>query len=217
MARKYTAIILCISIVLSCSLTARAGGNLQSLDLTGLEPAPFGGGFLKGRFADVKWDPRCLPVQFTIDNNHDPIPNPAGPPFLSLATVKTVLQRAMDSWNTVPTSFIDLQLTGEQHGSGLAGFDMVNQITFQRYPFVPTAVGASSPVTLVLDSNIPDGVDIDGDGDLDFSAAITVATDLDHDGDIEFPAGFTRREPALDADVFLNTDDYVPSKRFRTR
>jgi hypothetical protein len=208
MAKRYTAIILCISIVFSCGLTAHAGGNLQGIDVTGLEPAPFGGGFLKGHFADEKWDARCIPVQFTVDNNADPIPNPNGPAFLSLATVKAALQRAMDSWNAVPTSYSNLQLTGEQHSSGPPGFDMVNEIAFRQSPFT-RGVGFSFPVTLAVDVNLNDGDEIDGDGDSDVSAAISGSTDVDHDGDIEFPAGFYKAGTILDADVYLNTDDYT--------
>jgi len=208
MARRFTAIILCFSVVLSCGLTARAGGNLLARDLTGFEPAPFGNGFFKGRFANQTWDARSIPVQFTIDNDNDPIPNPNGPPTISLAAAKTAVQKAMDSWNSVPTSYSNLQLTGERHSpSGGAGFDMVNEIAFQN-PGLPF-VGVSSPVYLVSDFYLNDGDDIDEDDDSDVSAAITVATDIDHDGDIEFPAGFYKAGTILEADVYINTDDYT--------
>jgi len=208
MARKYTAIVLCFSVVLSCGLTARAGGNRLAPDLTGFEPAPFGNGFFKGRFADQKWDARSIPVQFMIESDNDPIPNPNGPPILSLAAAKTAVQKAMDSWNSVPTSYSNLQLTGERYSSAPAGFDMINEIAFQNIPGFPF-VGASFPVYLITDFNLNDGDDIDEDGDSDVSAAITVATDIDHDGDIEFPAGFYRAGTILDADVYINTVDWT--------
>jgi hypothetical protein len=204
MVKRLTAVILCFSIVLSCGLSARAGANRLAPDVTGFEPAPFGSGFFKGRFADQKWDARCIPVHFTIDNDQDPLPNPHGPPFLSLATAKTAVQKAMDSWNAVPTSYSNLQLTSEQHNSGGPGFDMVNEFAFQRTP-VPGAIGESDPWFLITDVNLQDGDDIDQDGDSDVSAAITVATDVDNDGDIEFPAGFYKAGTILDADVYINT------------
>ena len=209
MAKRFTAIILCFSIVLSCGLTARAGGNRLALDVTGFEPAPFGNGFFKGRFADQKWDARSMPVQFTIDNDNDPIPNPNGPPIISLAIAKATVQKAMDSWNAVPTSFSNIQLTSERHSPiGGAGFDMVNEIAFQNIPELPI-VGASFPVYLANDQYLNDGDDIDEDGDSDVSATITVAADIDHDGDIEFPAGFYKAGTILDADVYINTVDWT--------
>src|SRR6476619_6021336 len=209
MAKRFTAIILCFSIVLSCGLTARAGGNRLALDVTGFEPAPFGNGFFKGRFADQKWDARSMPVQFTIDNDNDPIPNPNGQPIISLATAKATVQKAMDSWNAVPTSFSNIQLTSERHSPiGGAGFDMVNEIAFQNIPELPI-VGASFPVYLANDQYLNDGDDIDEDGDSDVSATITVAADIDHDGDIEFPAGFYKAGTILDADVYINTVDWT--------
>jgi hypothetical protein len=209
MARRYIAMILCFSVVLSCGLTARAGGNLLALDLTGFEPAPFGYGFFKGRFVDQKWDARSIPVQFTLDNDNDPIPNPNGPSIISLATAKATVQKAMDSWNGVPTSYSKLQLTSEGHSSaGGPGFDMVNEIAFRRYPTLDV-IGISLGVYLVEDSYLNYGDDLDGDGDSDVSATITVATDIDNDGDIEFPAGFYKAGTILDSDVYINTDDYT--------
>src|SRR6185503_15357433 len=46
---------------------------------------------------------------------------------------------------------------------------------------------------------------IDGDGDSDVSAAITVIGDADSDGDNEFPAGTYKAGTILDNDVQYNT------------
>lgn len=182
---------------------ALAGGALETVDITGNVPSPVPG-FLEARVIGIRWDPRCIPVQYRMNNTLDPIPNPLGASVLSLADATTAMQESMDAWNEIPTSFIDLQINGTVANAGLRGFDMINEVTFR------TAAGfgaiASSPSTsLIADVVLVDGDDIDGDGDSDVSSSISVCTDVDMDGDIEFPAGFYKAGTILDNDVQYNT------------
>jgi len=134
----------------------------------------------------------------------DPIPNPLGPPVLSLADARSAFQASFDAWNNIPTSFIDMRITGSTSNPGFAGFDFVNELTF-RTPASFGAIAASPSVSLMEDTTLVDGDDIDGDGDSDVSNKIDVATDVDGDGDIEFPAGFYKAGTILDNDVMFNT------------
>jgi hypothetical protein len=182
---------------------ARAGGALETIDLTGAGPSPIPGHLL-ARVIGIRWDARSIPVQYRVNNTLNPIPNPLGPAFLSVADATTVLQGSLDSWNNIPTSYINMQIVGTTNNPGLVGFNMVNEISFR------TAAGfaaiASSPSTnLITDVTLEDGDLIDGDADPDVSSAITVATDVDNDGDIEFPAGFYKAGTILDNDVQFNT------------
>jgi hypothetical protein len=184
-------------------VNVHAGGALETIDLTGAGPSPIPGHLL-ARVIGIKWDARSIPVQYRINNTLDPIPNPLGPAFLSVAAATTELQASLNKWNDIPTSFISMQIIGTRANAGLVGFDMINEISFR------TAAGfgaiASSPSTnLIADVTLVDGDQLDGDGDPDVSSAITVATDVDSDGDIEFPAGFYKAGTILDNDVQFNT------------
>ena len=139
-----------------------------------------------------------------MNNTLDPVPNPLGAPFLSVADATVALQASLDAWNSIPTSYIDMHIVGTTDNPGLVRFDMINELTFR------TAAGfgaiASSPsVNLIQDTTLVHGDDIDGDGDSDVSNAITVAGDVDGDGDHEFPAGFYKAGTILDNDVQFNT------------
>lgn len=203
MKRQLTSIFLTSCMILMSVSITRAGGALETVDLTGGAPSPIPGHIL-ARVIGIRWDARSIPVQYRINNTLDPIPNPLGAAFLSLADATTELQASLDLWNNIPTSYIDMQIVGTTANPGLVGFNMVNEISFR------TAAGfsaiASSPSTnLIQDVTLVDGDDLDGDGDIDVSGAITVATDVDGDGDIEFPAGFYKAGTILDNDVQFNT------------
>lgn len=203
MKRKLTSILLTTSMIMMSLATVRAGGPFESFDLTGAAPSPIAGHIL-ARVIPIKWDARSMPVPYRINNTLDPIPNPLGAAFLSVADATTSLQASLDAWNNIPTSFIDMKIVGTTNNGGLIRFDMINELTFR------TAAGfsaiASSPSTnLIQDSTLVDGDDIDGDGDSDVSSAITVVSDADGDGDHEFPAGFYKAGTILDNDVQFNT------------
>lgn len=203
MKRKLTSILLTTSMIMMSLATARAGGPFESFDITAGPPSPIAGHIL-ARMVGIKWDARTIPVRYHVNNTLNPIPNPLGAPFLSLADATTTLQASLDAWNSLPSSFISMQIVGQTSNPGLVRFDMINELTFR------TAAGfgaiASSPSTnLIEDATLVDGEDLDGDGDSDVSSAITVVGDHDNDGDNEFPAGFYKAGTILDNDVQFNT------------
>ena len=203
MRRKLTSILLTSCMILMSVVTTRAGGALETIDITGAGPSPIAGHLL-ARVIGIRWDARSIPVQYRINNTLDPIPNPLGPAFLTVAQATTSLQGSLNSWNDIPTSYINMQIVGTTNNPGLVGFNMINEISFR------TAAGfnaiASSPSTnLISDVTLVNGQLIDGDADPDVSSAITTAQDVDNDGDIEFPAGFYKAGTILDNDVQFNT------------
>ena len=194
---------LCLCLALANVIAVQAGGAVVTFDITDGQPSPIPGQVI-AKVIGIKWDVRSIPVQYSINNTLDPIPNPLGAPVLTLDQARAALQTSADSWNEIPTSFIDMRITGTTANPRFVGFDFVNELTFR------TSAGfmarASSPSTsLIADSTFADGDDIDGDGDSDVSSAITVCTDVDGDGDIEFPAGFYKAGTILDNDVQFNT------------
>lgn len=203
MKRKLTSILLTTSMILMSVVTARAGGPFETVDITNAGPSPIPGHLL-ARVIGIKWDARTIPVPYRMNNTLDPIPNPLGAPILSLAQATAAMQASMDVWNSIPSSFIEMNVVGTTGNVGLVRFDMINEISFR------TAAGfgaiASSPsVNLIQDTQLDDGEDLDGDGDSDVSSAITVIADVDSDGDHEFPAGFYKAGTILDNDVQFNT------------
>lgn len=183
---------------------AEAGGALETFDITGLEPSPFPG-FVLARPVGIRWDSRCVPVGYDMNDTLDPIPNPLGADFLTLADAQASLQASLDAWNEIPTSFIDMQITGTTSNPGTRGFDMVNELTFRTSPGFG-AIASAPSVSLISDVSLADGQDIDGDGDGDVSAAIATCQDVDGDGDVELPAGAYEAGTILDNDVQFNTN-----------
>jgi len=203
MKRRIAFIYLSLCLILANTITVPAGGPLETVDITGRTPSPILGQVL-ARVIGIRWDSRCIPVKYSMNTTLDPIPNPLGPPVLSLADARSAFQASFDAWNNIPTSFIDMRITGRTSNPGFAGFDFVNELTF-RTPASFGAIAASPSVSLMEDTTLVDGDDIDGDGDSDVSNKIDVATDVDGDGDIEFPAGFYKAGTILDNDVMFNT------------
>jgi hypothetical protein len=194
---------LCLCLALANVITVMAGGALQQIDITGNTPSPIPGQ-LVAKLIGIKWDVRSIPVKYSMNNTLDPIPNPLGAPVLTLAQAQAALQTSFDAWNQIPTSFIDMRITGTTANPGLAGFDFINELTFRTASNF-TAIASSPSTSLIEDTTFADGDDIDGDGDPDVSSAITVCADVDGDGDIEFPAGFYKAGTILDNDVQFNT------------
>jgi hypothetical protein len=184
------------------SAPALAGGFLESLDITGNVPSPVPG-HINARLVRIFHDPRCIPVQWRVNNTQDPIPNPLGAPILSLADATTAFQKSFDAWNQIPTSYINEKIVGTVANPGLRGFDMVNELTFRTAASFG-AIASAPSVTLISDSQLNNGDDLDGDGDSDVSSAIATCKDADNDGDIDFPAGFYKAGTILDVDVQFN-------------
>jgi Matrixin len=183
---------------------ALAGGAIETYDLTGFTPSPIPGQ-VNAKIVRMFWDPRCIPVQFRVNNTLNPIPNPLGASFLSVADATTAFQQAFDTWNSIPTSYIDMRVVGTVSNPGLAGFDLKNELTF-RMPSGFGLIAVSTPLSLVADFTMVNGDDLDGDGDPDVSSAITTCKDVDGDGDIEFPAGLYKAGTILDNDVQFDTN-----------
>ncbi len=203
MKRKLTSILLTTCMLLMSVAVTRAGGPFETIDITAGTPSPIPG-HIVAKVIGIKWDARSIPVPYKVNNTLNPIPNPLGPAFLSVADATTTLQGSMNSWNNIPTSYLNFQIVGNTSNPGLIGFDMINELSFR------TAAGfgaiASSPSTnLIADITLNNGDDIDGDGDSDVSSAITTMQDVDNDGDNEFPAGFYKAGTILDNDVQFNT------------
>jgi hypothetical protein len=203
MAKRITAICLSALFGLGGALPASSGGALETIDITGFVPSPIPGQLI-AKVIGIKWDSRCIPVAYSVNDTLDPIPNPLGPSFLPLADATTALQNSFAPWNEIPTSFIDMQITGTTSNPGLRGFDFVNELTF-RTSAAFGAIASSPSVGFIADVVLADGDDIDGDGDSDVSNAITTCTDIDSDGDIEFPPGPYEAGTILDNDVQYNT------------
>lgn len=204
MRRKPLSFCLIVCLLLANAASVPAGGALETIDITGNLPSPTPG-LIAARVIGIKWDSRCIPVKYSMNNTLDPIPNPLGTPFLSVDAARATFQASFDAWNRIPTSFIDMRITGTTANPGLAGFDFVNELTF-RTPATFGAIASSPSVSLIADSEFADGDDIDGDGDSDVSGAISVATDADNDGDIEFPAGIYKAGTVLENDVMFNAN-----------
>jgi hypothetical protein len=203
MKRKLTSIFLTSCMILMSVASMRAGGALETIDITGAGPSPIPGHLL-AKVIGIRWDARSIPVQYRVNNTLDPIPNPLGAAFLSVAAATTELQASLDRWNNIPTSYINMQIVGTTNNPGLVGFNMVNEISFRTAAGF-TAIASSPSTNLITDVTLVDGDLIDGDADPDVSSAITVATDVDGDGDLEFPAGFYKAGTILDNDVQFNT------------
>ena len=203
MKRKLTSIFITTCMILMSVANIRAGGAIEAIDITDATPSPVTGRIV-ARVIGRRFDSRSIPVQYRMNNTLDPIPNPLGPAFLSLADATTALRAAFDSWNSLPSSFIDMRIVGTTENTGLTRFDMVNELSFRTQSGFD-AIAISVAVNLIKDSTLGDGDDLDNDGDSDVSAAITTAQDADGDEDIEFPAGFYKAGTTLDNDVQFNT------------
>jgi hypothetical protein len=201
--KKIVSMCMAVAMIFVSAATTRAGGALESFDITAQTPSPIAGQIL-ARVIGIKWDARCIPVQYRINNTLDPVPNPLGAPILSVADAAAAFQTSFNAWNSLPSSFINMQVVGTTSNPGLRGFDFVNELTFRTANNF-TAIASSPSVNLIADSTFEDGDDIDGDGDSDVSALISTAGDADGDGDIEFPAGFYKAGTILDNDVQFNT------------
>jgi len=206
MKRLLTSIFTITCMLLMSVGVTRAGGAFESIDITNAAPSSVPGHVL-ARVIGIRWDKRSIPVQYRVNNTLDPIPNPIGAPFLSVADATTALQAGLNTWNDIPTSFINLQITGTTSNPGFAGFDLVNEVTFRTETDLGIdLIALSLSTSLLRDATLRDGQDLDRDGDSDVSSAITTAADVDNDGDIEFPAGSYKAGTIFDNDVRFNTN-----------
>ena len=203
MNRKLISTLLTTSMILMSVVSVRAGGPFESFDITNAPAVP--PNFVLARVIQIRWDQRAIPVPYKVNNNTGPnVPNPLGPPVITLAQATTALQASLDAWNSIPSAYINSQIVGQTNNPGLIRFDMINELSF-RTPNNFAAIASSPSVNFIVDVNLAHGDDIDGDGDSDVSSAITVIGDADGDGDHEFPPGFYKAGTILDNDVQFNT------------
>jgi hypothetical protein len=195
-------VLLCFVLMGSTPNQVRAGGNQESIDITGRVPSQ-SPGLILADVVPIRWDARCLPVQYRLNETLDPIPNPFGPPTLSISQALPVLQQALDVWNDIPTSFIDMRIIGSTSNPGDSGLDTSNEVTFRTSLREPGLLALSVSFHTIEDTVFLDGEDLDGDGDPDFSSAISACADVDQDGDIEFPAGLYKAGTIFDNDVIF--------------
>jgi hypothetical protein len=227
----------CFCLILAATLSgvrpAMAGGAQETIDLDGFVPSPVPGEFITPVVV-TRWDARCMPLEVKVNDTLDPIPNPLGVDFLRLADARATLAQAAELWNAVPTSFVAARIVGTTSNLGAARFDMINEVTFRTGPGFPPSspqvilaidhggIATIRNTRLLRDFLFPDGLDIDGDGDLDVTAAIATCRDWDGDGDFELPAGTYEAGTILDSDIVFNTGessvtDPPPGFRFTVR
>jgi hypothetical protein len=205
--------LLCAALA-ALSAPALAGGRLETFKVLGPSPSPPVAGALLAEVIPIVWDDRCTNVNYTINTLVDPA-GAGGPiPFASWAPE---MQASLNPWNAIPTSYINMNVTGSAAivgpnagVPGLRSFNMINELTFQT----PVGSGflASSPsVSFVVDVTLNPGDLIDGDADSDVydpalatPAGRTDCHDFDGDGDIEFSAGFYKAGTVLENDVEFN-------------
>ena len=206
--------------VLACALVfaaalapqpVAAGGSLQGNDFTDF--ANFDAGPVPGSVmvpeVPIRWDARCLPVRYRFNNEIAANSSPA----LDDDATRAVLQRALDRWNDIATSYIDLQMTDSDFQRPRQGpfdfvrFDFVNEVNFLSTINDPW-LAISPSVSNVFSGFYTAGTDLDGDGDSDFfdpvAEGIEVCADVDGDGDNDFPAGFYPAGTLWDNDVSFN-------------
>lgn len=206
--RAVRAFLLCTSLTLVGQPLA-AGGSLESFDITGrvLSPNP---NFFIADVVPARWDARCIPAPFFVNETLDPLPNPLGARFLRIEDAIPALEAATDSWNDIPTSFIEMQLEGTTDANpGAPRFDTVHELNFRppRELIDMTDIfGAAVCTTLLEDRFLADGDDLDEDGDPDVARGIDLCRDVDGDGDVELPEGSYRAGTILDLDIVFNTD-----------
>ena len=160
-----------------------------------------------------------IPAAFpsgTFARQHAPEAVTGGTP-VPIDVTRQELQAAMNSWNEIPTSFIELQLAdvkdlrgGELTPAGAIGaFDFINELNFVTDGGF---LAASPSVALIRDTTLEAGQDIDLDGDSDVFAGGANATchDVEEDGDIEFPAGDYKAGTILENDVGFAATNGVP-------
>lgn len=193
-----------LAVSLVTSSLANAGGNLDTFNFTGQSTVP---GFEDVEVVPIFWDARCANVNYTLDTV---LPNAGSAAEISIEDTREQLQAALDSWNTIPTSYINMNITETRTiGNGERSFDFINELTFET-PDGFTALASSPSTSLQTDTVFVAGDDVDGDGDSDIFdpevAGINECTDIDNDGDIEFPAGFYAAGTILDNDVQFGED-----------
>ena len=203
MRRKLTSILLTTCMILMSVATTRAGGALESIDITGA--ATFA--HSRARIGPGYWNSLGRP-QHSDSVSHQqhsrpdsesawPCISDGGSSHHGATRVDGFLEQHPDVLHPDADCWYKSNL-------GLVGFDMINELSFRTAANFG-AIASSPSTNLIADTTLVNGQLIDGDADADVSSAITTAQDVDNDGDIEFPAGFYKAGTILDNDVQFNT------------
>jgi hypothetical protein len=194
-----------------------AGGSLETVDITPMTvTVP---GTVDGLVIPIKWDVRCLPINYTLDSTPPNAVGNSGGPVVDLDTTRAELQASMEQWNQIRTSFIEMNITSVRDLNGgaltppnvIGAFDFVNELNFVTQGGF---LAAAPSVSLIKDTTLAAGQDIDLDGDSDVFAAGGAngnrCRDVDADGDFEFPSGAYKAGTILENDVGFAATNGVP-------
>jgi hypothetical protein len=216
-ARKFTVAAALVAAGLLFDVGAHAGGSLDTADITANHMTVPGS--VDGLLIPIKWDTRCIPVNYTLDSTP---PNALTfPPAqtVDIDTTRAEIQAAMESWNQIRTSFIQLNITSVRDLNGgaltpagaIGAFDFINELNFVTQGGF---LAAAPSTALITDTTLTAGQDVDLDGDSDVFAPShangRTCRDFDGDGDIEFPAGFYKAGTILENDVGFAATNGVP-------
>ena len=110
--KKLISFVLGAALMLQGTASLRAGGVLETFDITGFVPSPIPGHI------------RREGDRYPVGRSHDSRPVPdehdarsrfrirSALPFLTVAAAQAALQASLDQWNNIPTSYIDMQIVG---------------------------------------------------------------------------------------------------------
>jgi hypothetical protein len=77
--KKTVAAFLGLALLVCAAVSVRAGGVLETVDLTGFRPSPIPGHIL-ARAIGIRWDDRAIPVKYRVNNVTGSVPNPLARP-----------------------------------------------------------------------------------------------------------------------------------------
>ncbi|TQV86075.1 hypothetical protein FKG94_00505 [Exilibacterium tricleocarpae] len=192
-------------VALALQLPSFAGGNLDTPNITGIEVNPTSGLIEFTPLVGIHWDKRCIPVNYTLDDTPANFETGTAAPPVPVAQLQAEIQASFEKWNAIPTSFIELNLVDVATVENTEGsLNFKNEINFRSGT---NALAVSPSTSLLEDTTLVAGMDIDLDGDADVfdpaAEGINRCSDVDNDGDIEFPAGDYAAGTILDNDVFF--------------
>jgi hypothetical protein len=200
--------LLLVSLVTLSGLAPQAGSILDRGGYVFHGPYDANPGFMLASLAQDRWRDACVPVHFSLNTTADPILDRDGRPAMSLADARTAVEAALHSWNSIPTSYIEMRLDGVTSNPGEPEFDFVNEVTFSsKTPVGGFVSGYSRSYFVLLESTLLEGEDLDGDGDADVTSPASQCRDVNGDGDIELPAGRYAAGTIVDTDVVLATNN----------
>jgi hypothetical protein len=98
-----------VRLPLGIAVPTLGGGSLESFDSTGHRASPIPGEVLAVTRAE-RLDVRCILLAFRLSTSVDPLPNGGPVAPLPLAEARRSIERAMASWNDIPTSYVEMRI-----------------------------------------------------------------------------------------------------------